>query len=76
MVGYQNEIATRMGTVGVDVVNVGMVDCPEKAFDAADAMRKEGVEIVFLLMAEGESIPGAVIEKIVVLMGIPMIRIC
>ena len=51
LVGYQNDIATRMGALGADVVNVGMVDCPEKAFDAAGEMRKEGVEIVFLFIS-------------------------
>jgi len=49
--GYQNEIAERMGLLGADVVNAGLVDCPEKAAEAADLMRKEGVEIVFLYIS-------------------------
>jgi len=51
LTGYQNEIAARMKLLGADVVNVGMVDCPEKAVEATDLMRKEGVEIVFLFIS-------------------------
>ena len=47
LTGYQNDVATRMGSFGAEVVDAGMVDCPEKATEAADLMRKEGVEIVF-----------------------------
>ena len=49
--GYQNEIATRMGTFDVDVVNAGLVDCPEKASEATDLLQKEGVEMVFLFIS-------------------------
>jgi len=51
LVGYQNEIATHMRSLSADVVDAGMVDCPEKAIEAADIMRKEGVEIVFLFIS-------------------------
>ena len=51
LTGYQSEIALRMGSLGAEVVNAGMVDCPEKAAAAADLMRKEGVEIVFLFIS-------------------------
>ena len=51
LIGYQNEIASRMRTLGADVVDAGLVDCPEKAAEAADLMRKEGVEIVFLYIS-------------------------
>jgi len=51
LTGYQNEIAERIGSFGVDVVDAGLVDCPEKAAEAADLMRKEGVEIVFLFIS-------------------------
>jgi len=51
LTGYQNGIATRMRSFGANVVNAGMVDCPEKAVEAADLMRKEGVEIVFLFIS-------------------------
>ena len=48
---YQNEISARMVSLGANVVNAGMVDCPEKAAEAADLMRREGVEIVFLYIS-------------------------
>jgi len=51
LTGFQNEIAARMQTLGAEVVNAGLVDCPEKASEAADVMRKEGVEIVFLFIS-------------------------
>jgi len=51
LIGYQNEIAARMKSSGADVVDAGMVDCPEKAAEAANIMRKEGVEIVFLFIS-------------------------
>ncbi len=51
LIGYQNEIAMRMTSLGADVVDAGMVDCPEKAAEAADLMRKEGVEIAFLFIS-------------------------
>ena len=51
LTGYQNEIAARMRLFGTDVVDAGLVDCPEKAVEAADLLRKEGVEIVFLFIS-------------------------
>ena len=51
LTGYQNEIAAQLCSLGADVANAGMVDCPEKAVEAADFMRKEGVEIVFLFIS-------------------------
>ena len=51
LTGYRNEIASRLTALGADVVDAGMVDCPEKAAEAADLMRKEGVEIVFLFIS-------------------------
>jgi len=51
LTGYQDEIAIRMGSFGADVVNAGMVDCVEKAANAADLLKKENVEIVFLFIS-------------------------
>jgi L-arabinose isomerase len=51
LIGYQNEIAERIRSNGGEVVNAGMVDCHEKSVEAADLMRKEGVEIVFLYIS-------------------------
>jgi L-arabinose isomerase len=51
LTGYQGEIAARLESLGACVVNAGMVDCPEKAIEAAETMRKESVEIVFLFIS-------------------------
>jgi len=51
LTGYQDEIAERIESNGGEVINAGMVDCPEKAIEAADDMRREGVEIVFLYIS-------------------------
>ena len=49
--GYQNQIAARLRSFGADVVDAGLLDCPEKSVEAASRMQKEGVEIVFLFIS-------------------------
>lgn len=49
--GYQRQIKNRMGGLGVDVVDAGMVDNPVKAREAADFLKSEDVEIVFLYVS-------------------------
>lgn len=49
--GYQAAINTRIGTFGVDVVDAGMVDNPVKAREAAELLRSQDVEIVFLYVS-------------------------
>ena len=49
--GYQRQIKNRMGGLGVDVVDAGMVDNPVKAREAADLLKSEDVEIVFLYVS-------------------------
>jgi L-arabinose isomerase len=51
LMGYQRQIAARMMSLGADVIDAGMVDCPEKSIAAADLMRKEDVEVVFLFIS-------------------------
>ena len=51
LTGYQQEIAGKMRELGAAVVDVGMVDNPEKARLAASSLRKEEVEILFLYIS-------------------------
>jgi L-arabinose isomerase len=45
---YQEQIITRIAGFGVEVIDAGMVDNPIKAREAADYLKSQDVEIVFL----------------------------
>jgi len=49
--GYQDQIRKRIASFGVEVADAGMVDNPEKAREAADFLKREDVEIVFLYVS-------------------------
>ncbi|WP_339740993.1 L-fucose/L-arabinose isomerase family protein [uncultured Sunxiuqinia sp.] len=49
--GYQEQIKNQIAGFGVEVVDAGMVDNPEKAREAADLLKKKDVEIVFLYVS-------------------------
>lgn len=51
LVGYQNEIAGQLAGFGADVVNLGLVDNPVKAREAAERFRKEDVSLIFLYVS-------------------------
>ena len=46
--GYTRFVADRIGQPGVQVINLGLIDTVEKAFEAGDAFRRQGVDIIFL----------------------------
>jgi L-arabinose isomerase len=48
---YQNEIKNRISGFGVEVVDAGMVDNPVRAHEAADYLKSQDVEIVFLYVS-------------------------
>lgn len=48
---YQSQISHRIAEYRVEVVDVGMVDNPEKAREAADLLKTQDVEIVFLYVS-------------------------
>jgi L-arabinose isomerase len=48
---YQQQIATRIAGFGVEVADAGMVDNPVKAREAADFLKSQDVEIVFLYVS-------------------------
>lgn len=49
--GYQKEIADKLARPGVEVVDVGLVDSPQAARDAAERFQKEGVSLIFLYVS-------------------------
>ena len=46
--GYTRLVADRMGQPGVQVINLGLIDTVDKAFEAGDSFRRAGVDILFL----------------------------
>jgi L-arabinose isomerase len=49
--GYHRQIRDRIGAMGIDVVDAGMVDNPVKAQGAAALFKKEDVEVIFLFIS-------------------------
>ena len=45
---YLNEAEKKLATIHPDIVNAGLVDNTDKAFEAGDLFRKEGVSLIFL----------------------------
>jgi L-arabinose isomerase len=48
---YQEQIKIRLASFSVEVIDAGMVDNPVKAREAADFLKSEDVEIVFLYVS-------------------------
>ncbi|WP_461083417.1 arabinose isomerase [Spirosoma flavus] len=46
--GYLSELAQKMERPGVDIVNIGMIDTPEKAMHAGHQFRQADVDLIFL----------------------------
>ncbi len=46
--GYVDIVAGRLKTFGAEVVNLGLIDTPEKAFKAGHCFRREDVDLIFL----------------------------
>jgi L-arabinose isomerase len=46
--GYLAEVHRQLGRPGVEVVNLGLVDTPAKAFEAGHRFRREDVDLLFL----------------------------
>lgn len=51
LIGYQNLIVSKMAEFGVEVVDVGMVDSPEKAQSAGLLLKNSDVDLVFLYVS-------------------------
>lgn len=48
LLGYLERVAGRLGRTGVQVVNLGLIDSPEKAFAAGHDFRRGDVDVIFL----------------------------
>jgi L-arabinose isomerase len=48
LLGYIDQVARRLARPQVEVVNLGLIDTPEKAWAAGHQFRKEDVDIIFL----------------------------
>lgn len=46
--GYVSQVAATLERPGVEIVNVGLIDSPEKALMAGHALRQADVDIIFL----------------------------
>ncbi len=46
--GYIRFVADRLSQPGVEVIDLGLIDTVEKAFDAGESFRRAGVDILFL----------------------------
>jgi L-arabinose isomerase len=46
--GYVREVEGKLMRPGVEIVNLGLIDTPEKAFEAGHKFRQEDVDIIFL----------------------------
>jgi L-arabinose isomerase len=48
LIGYLTQVENKLKTYGAEVLNVGLVDNAEKAFDASHDFKKGDVDIIFL----------------------------
>src|ERR1035437_3495267 len=48
LLGFAAHVADRLRRPGVDVVNLGMIDSPEKAMAAGHAFRRADIDLLFL----------------------------
>jgi L-arabinose isomerase len=51
LMGYNEQICSRITGMGVELVDAGMIDSPEKAGGAASLFRHEEVELIFIFIS-------------------------
>src|SRR5450755_4670012 len=49
--GYTEQVARKLGRPGVRVVNLGLIDTPEKAVNAGHEFRRADVDLIFLYVS-------------------------
>ncbi len=48
LAGYTTQVATRLAGLNVEVINLGLIDTPEKSLSAGHALRQADVDLIFL----------------------------
>ena len=48
LIGYLSRVAVRLQRPGVEVVNIGLIDTPEKGLEAGHQFRQADVDLIFL----------------------------
>ena len=48
LAGYARLVATRLASFNIEVVNLGLIDTPEKSMSAGHALRQADVDLIFL----------------------------
>lgn len=48
LTGYVQVVEEKLREFGAEIVNLGLIDSPEKAFDAGHEFRKQDVDLIFL----------------------------
>src|ERR1700758_3758311 len=48
LAGYTQLVATRLASFNIEVVNLGLIDTPEKSISAGHALRRADVDLIFL----------------------------
>lgn len=51
LMGYHQQICSRIETMGVDLVDAGMIDSPQKAGEAASLFRRGEVDLLFIFIS-------------------------
>ncbi|HEX4083469.1 MAG TPA: hypothetical protein VHY22_01055 [Chthoniobacteraceae bacterium] len=48
LLGYLGQVAEKLARADIEIVNLGLIDTPEKGFEAGDSFRQAGVDLIFL----------------------------
>ncbi|MET3113156.1 L-arabinose isomerase [Pedobacter sp. CG_S7] len=51
LMGYVDQVAVEMGKFDAEIVNLGLIDTPEKAFEAGATFKTADVDIIFLYVS-------------------------
>jgi len=72
--GFVRAFSKKLGRPDVEIINLGLIDSPERDMEAGHRFRREDVDVIFLYattnalsstvlsVVEGESVPGPILE--------------